>query len=153
MAFYKTLSNKQYMGSQRNMADDWIRVAAPATSSNIGAGFDTFGLAMSEPCDIIEGRRIDSGLVISEITGTGSEGIPTDPNINSAGIAAGQVLKRCGADFGIELRIKKGIRPCSGMGSSGASAAGGAFLANIICGEKLNTTQVILCAAQAESII
>ena len=135
------------------MADEWIRITAPATTSNIGAGFDTFGLAMSEPSDIIEGRRIDSGIVISEITGPGSEDIPTDPNINSAGIAADQVLKKCGADFGIELRIRKGIRPCSGMGSSGASAAGGAFLANIMCGQKLNSTQVILCAAHAEGII
>jgi homoserine kinase len=135
------------------MADDWIRITAPATTSNIGAGFDTFGLALSEPCDIIEGRRIDSGIIISEITGPGSEDIPTDPNVNSAGIAAEQVLKKCGADFGIEMRIRKGIRPCSGMGSSGASAAGGAFLANIMCGEKLNQTQVILCAAHAEGII
>jgi homoserine kinase len=135
------------------MANDWIRIAAPASTSNIGAGFDTFGLAMNEPCDIIEGRRIDSGIIISEITGPGSENIPPDPKVNSAGIAAEQVLKKCGAEFGIEMRIKKGIRPCSGMGSSGASAAGGAFLANVICGEKLNSTQVILCAAHAEGII
>jgi homoserine kinase len=135
------------------MTDDWIRVAAPATTSNIGPGFDTFGLAMNEPCDIIEGRRIDSGFLISEISGPGTENIPTDPKKNSVSIAAEQVLKRCNADFGIELRIKKGIRPCSGMGSSGASAAGGAFLANILCGGKLNSTQMILCAAHAEDII
>jgi len=135
------------------MSGDWIRIAAPATTSNIGAGFDTFGLAMSEPFDIIEGRKIDSGFVISEITGPGSENIPSDPKINSVSIAAEQVLKKCDADFGIELRIKKGIRPCSGMGSSGASAAGGAFLANIMCGEKLSLNQVILCAAHAESVI
>ena len=135
------------------MSDDWIKIAAPATTSNIGPGFDTFGLAMSEPCDIIEGRRIDSGLVITEVSGPGSENIPFDPKINSVSIAAGQVLKRCDADFGIELRIKKGIRPCSGMGSSGASAAGGAFLANIMCGEKLSPVEMILCAAHAEDVI
>ncbi|MCL2032753.1 MAG: homoserine kinase [Methanomassiliicoccaceae archaeon] len=135
------------------MSGEWIRVAAPATTSNIGPGFDTFGLAMSEPCDIIEGRKIDSGFIITEVSGPGSEGIPTDPKINSVSIAAEQVLKRCNADFGIELKIKKGIRPCSGMGSSGASAAGGAFLANIMCGEKLGPTEVILCAAHAEDVI
>ncbi|MCL2149005.1 MAG: homoserine kinase [Methanomassiliicoccaceae archaeon] len=135
------------------MSGEWIRVAAPATTSNIGPGFDTFGLAMSEPCDVIEGRATDSGIVISEVTGPGSEGIPTDPKVNSVSIAAEQVLKRCGADFGIELRIKKGIRPCSGMGSSGASAAGGAFLANIMCGGRLGPTEVILCAAHAEDVI
>jgi len=135
------------------MSEEWVRIAAPATTSNIGAGFDTFGLAMSEPCDIVEGRKIDSGFVITEVSGPGSDNIPIDPKINSVSIAAAQVLKRCGADFGIELKIKKGIRPCSGMGSSGASAAGGAFLANIMCGGKLKPTEVILCAAHAEDVI
>ncbi|MCL1979136.1 MAG: homoserine kinase [Methanomassiliicoccaceae archaeon] len=135
------------------MSGDWVRVAAPATTSNIGPGFDTFGLAMSEPCDIIEGRKIDSGFEITEVSGPGSENIPTDPKINSVSIAAERVLKRCDAEFGIELKIKKGIRPCSGMGSSGASAAGGAFLANILCGEKLGPVDMILCAAHAEDVI
>lgn len=135
------------------MSGEWVKIAAPATTSNIGPGFDTFGLAMSEPCDIIEGRKIESGFLISEVSGPGSENIPTEPKINSASIAAERVLNRCGAEFGIEMRIKKGIRPCSGMGSSGASAAGGAFLANILCGEKLTSSEVILCAAYAEGAV
>ena len=36
------------------------------------------------------------------------------------------------ADFGLEVKITKGIRPCSGIGSSGASAAGGAYLAHVL---------------------
>ena len=51
------------------MSDEWVRVAAPATTSNIGAGFDIFGLALKEPYDIIEGRKIESGIVISEVSG------------------------------------------------------------------------------------
>jgi homoserine kinase len=134
------------------MTGEWIKIAAPATTSNIGPGFDTFGLALKEPCDIIEGRKIPQGIVISEITGPGSKTISCDPSVNSVGIAAGEVLKRCEADFGIEIRVKKGIRPCSGIGSSGASAAGGAYLAHILCGEKLSTSELILCAAHAEDV-
>ena len=134
------------------MSDEWVRVAAPATTSNIGAGFDIFGLALKEPYDIIEGRKIESGIVISEVSGPGSEGIPLDPDSNSVSIAAAEVLRRCEADFGIEIKIKKGIRPCSGIGSSGASAAGGAYLAHILCGEKLSLTEVVLCAAHAENV-
>ena len=132
------------------MSDEWIRIAAPATTSNIGAGFDTFGLAISQPCDIIEGRKIPSGLVISEIDGPGAENITRDAGKNSVTIAAAEVLKRAGADFGIEVKIHKGIRPGSGMGSSGASAAGGAYLAHVLSGEKLPLSEVILCAASAE---
>jgi len=134
------------------MSDEWVRVAAPATTSNIGAGFDIFGLALEEPYDIIEGRKIDSGIVISEVSGPGSESIPLDPDSNSVGIAAKETLRRCKADFGIEIRIKKGIRPCSGIGSSGASAAGGAYLAHLMCGEQLSLKEVVLCAAHAENV-
>lgn len=134
------------------MSDEWIRIAAPATTSNIGAGFDIFGLALKEPYDIIEGRKTESGIVISEVSGPGSECIPLDPEKNSVSIAAAEVLRRCEAEFGIEIRIKKGIRPCSGIGSSGASAAGGAFLAHILCGEKLTPKEVVLCAAHAEDV-
>lgn len=132
------------------MKDEWVRIAAPATTSNIGAGFDVFGLAIENPCDIIEGRRIPSGMVISSVEGPGAESIPTDPDKNSVTLAAREVLRMSGADFGIEFRIIKGIRPCSGMGSSGASAAGGAYLAHVLCGEKLPLNDVVLCAAKAE---
>lgn len=134
------------------MTDDWIKVAAPATTSNIGAGFDVFGLALKEPYDIIEARKIESGIIISEISGPGSESIPTDPAKNSVAIAAKAVMDKCGADFGIELKIKKGIRPGSGIGSSGASAGGGAYIANVLCGNKLREQEVVMCAAMAEDV-
>ena len=132
------------------MSDERIKIAAPATTSNIGAGFDTFGLAIHEPYDIIEGRKIPSGIVISDIQGPGAESITRDPAKNSVTIAAAEVLKRAGADFGLEVKITKGIRPCSGIGSSGASAAGGAYLAHVLTGEKLSINEVIMCAAAAE---
>lgn len=134
------------------MSNEWIKVAAPATISNIGPGFDIFGMALGDPYDIIEGRKIDSGIVISEISGPGSEGIPTDPEKNSVGIAAAEVMRRCDADFGLEIRIRKGIRPCSGIGSSGASAAGGAYLAHLMCGERLSENELVMCAAHAEDV-
>ncbi|MDR0523495.1 MAG: homoserine kinase [Candidatus Methanoplasma sp.] len=135
------------------MTGEWIRIRAPATTSNIGAGFDIFGLALDSPFDIMEGRASPSGTSVSEIRGRGAEGIPRDPASNSAAIAAAEVLKRAGAGFGVELRIEKGIRPCSGIGSSGASAAGGAYLANLLCGSPLSDAEVILCAAHAEEVM
>ena len=130
--------------------DEWVTIAAPATISNIGPGFDIFGMALQNPYDTIMGRKIEKGLVITEITGPGADGIPTEPEKNSVTIAAKAVLDMVGADFGIEIKIKKGIRPCSGIGSSGASAAGGAYLAHVLTGEKLSPSEVVLCAAKAE---
>ncbi|MFA5487525.1 MAG: homoserine kinase, partial [Candidatus Methanomethylophilaceae archaeon] len=116
---------------------EWVKVSAPATISNIGPGFDIFGMALQEPFDTIEARRIDSGVSITSVSGPGSDTIPCDSKLNSVGIAAEEVLRRTDADFGIELRIKKGIRPCSGIGSSGASAAGGAYAAHLLTDKKL----------------
>ncbi|MFA7162120.1 MAG: homoserine kinase, partial [Candidatus Methanomethylophilaceae archaeon] len=131
---------------------EWVKVSAPATISNIGPGFDIFGMALQEPFDIIEARKIDSGVRITGVSGPGSDTIPCDSKLNSVGIAAEEVLRRTEADFGIELRIKKGIRPCSGIGSSGASAAGGAYAAHLLTGEKLTERELVLCAAHAEDV-
>ena len=74
------------------MSNEWVKIAAPATTSNIGAGFDTFGLAFHEPYDIVEGRKIPSGIVISSIEGPGADKITTDPEKNSVTIALMEVL-------------------------------------------------------------
>jgi len=128
-----------------------VTVRSPATLSNLGSGFDVFGLALREPYDVVEARRIAERKVIIEgIDGPGCSSITTDAARNSAGIAAKAVLEKSGSDHGIALRIKKGIRPCSGIGSSGASAAGGAFAANLILDKPLRSEELVLCAAQAE---
>lgn len=133
------------------MAADRVRVASPATLSNLGSGFDVFGLALSEPFDEVEARRLDERKVVVErMEGWGAESITVDPARNSAGAAALAVLRRADADFGVALAVKKGIRPCSGIGSSGASAAGGAFAANLLLDEPLPLEEVVFCAAQAE---
>ncbi len=48
------------------------------------------------------------------------------------------------------MKINKGIRPASGMGSSGASAAGGAYAANLLLEKPLNMNQLICCASYGE---
>ncbi|MDD2626236.1 MAG: homoserine kinase [Candidatus Methanomethylophilus sp.] len=146
------LESGQYRHTENMTSEEWVKVAAPATTSNIGPGFDTFGLAIQEPYDIVEGRKIPSGMVITEVTGPDAEDIPRDPEKNSVSIAAAEVLRRSGADFGLELKIHKGIRPCSGIGSSGASAAGGAYLAYLLSGKKLSLNEIVMCAAKAEGV-
>jgi homoserine kinase len=135
------------------MAMDKVAVRSPATLSNLGSGFDVFGLALREPYDMVEAKRIpDRGVIIEGIDGPGASSITTDASKNSAGIAAMAVLERAGVEHGIALRIKKGIRPCSGIGSSGASAAGGACAANLILDKPLRSEELVLCAAHAEQI-
>ncbi len=101
---------------------------------------------------MIDVEMVDDGAIIISVTGLGSDDIPVDPKRNSASIAARFVLDAAGADFGVSLSIKKGIRPCSGIGSSGASAAGGAFAANMLLDDPLPNEVLVLAAAKAEGV-
>jgi len=49
--------------------------------------------------------------------------IPTNPEKNTAGLVAKNLLKKFKIKNGVEIEIKKGIPPGFGMGSSAASAA------------------------------
>ncbi|NJE07482.1 homoserine kinase [Thermococcus sp. M39] len=99
-----------------------MKVSAPATIANFGPGFDVFGLCLDEPKDIIEVKESDE--VIVEVDGFN---VPEEPEKNVASVSALALLKMLKAEIGFKMKVKKGIRPKSGLGSSGASALGGAL--------------------------
>ncbi len=127
----------------------WIQVYSPATIGNIGPGFDVLGMAVKGLGDIVYARRRPSGIRIVEIRSPTP--IPSDPAKNTAAIAAANVLRFLNVRGGLELRIHKGLPAGSGLGSSAASAAAGAFAANWLYGRQLSTEQLILAATQAEA--
>lgn len=53
-----------------------VRVRVPATSANLGPGFDAFGLALGLYDDVVV-RVADSGLSV-DIAGEGSDTLPRD---------------------------------------------------------------------------
>ena len=97
-----------------------IKISAPATTANFGPGFDVFALALKEPLDIMELEKIDSGIVIENK----GFSIPKEPEKNCAGHVALEMLKEFEINEGVRIKIKKQIRPASGLGSSAASVAG-----------------------------
>lgn len=120
----------------------------------MGPGFDVFGVALEKPIDLIEGYLSKKpGVGVREVKGIGAEGIPLDPRLNAAAIAAAEVIQALGSKKGVELVVEKGVKPGSGMGSSGASAAGGAVVANELLGGKLSERELIEAAAVAEGKI
>lgn len=133
------------------MALDRAVVRAPASIANVGPGFDVFGLALRDPYDLITiERKAARGVKLRKVEGLGVEQVSMDPKRNTAVVAAAKVLELAGADFGASISIKKGVRPCSGMGSSGASAAGGAFAANLLLDRPLPIDRLVFCAAKGE---
>jgi homoserine kinase len=130
---------------------DWIKVFAPATIGNIGPGFDVLGLAVSGWGDVIEARKTESGVLISEIES--EHELPSDPDKITAGIAAREVLRVLRESGGVEMKIRKGLPSGSGLGSSAASAAAAAFAVNYLYGEKLTKEDLILPATKAEEFV
>lgn len=128
-----------------------VTVLAPATIANVGPGFDVFGLALGQPYDLVTAEvREGKGVKIRKIEGLGEHQVTKDPRRNTAAVAAARTLELANADFGLSISIKKGIRPCSGMGSSGASAAGGAYAANLLLDKPLPLEALVMCAAKGE---
>lgn len=128
-----------------------IRVFAPATLANLGCGYDVLGVAIDGPGDEILIRKDSSkkGLSIKCITGDQGR-LPLDIQKNTASIAAQSVLDKLDIDESFELEIHKKMPFGSGLGSSAASAVGGAFAMNQILGAPLERHELLYAAMQGE---
>ena len=127
-----------------------VRVFAPASVSNLGCGFDVFGLALEEPGDEVAVRRAaGSGIVSLTVTGGGGR-VPGDPARNAATIAVRSVMHRLGSDAGVAVELRKGIPLASGLGGSAASAVAGAVAAHELLGGGLDGTALLECALAGE---
>ena len=128
-----------------------IKVISPATSANLGPGYDIFGLALSEPYDIITLSKSEEGISIS-LRGEGAERIPEDVDRNTAGVVAREMIKDFNIEEGVKIEIEKGIRPGSGLGSSAASSAGVAFAMNELFHLNLSKLELVKYASLGEVI-
>ena len=128
-----------------------VTVKAPATSANLGPGFDVFGLTLAEPNDKVTIATNPKSVRIEiEVSGVAAETIPTSPERNTAGIVANQILTEFSIKTGIHIKIEKGILPGMGLGSSAASAAAVAYGLNRILNLKLDKNELIRLAAKGE---
>ncbi|MFC7167595.1 homoserine kinase [Halospeciosus flavus] len=122
-----------------------ISVRAPATSANLGSGFDVFGVALDRPGDVVRVEKADETTI--EVTGMGSEYIPEEPAKNTAGVVANAL------DAPAHIHIDKGIRPSSGLGSSAASAAGAAVALAELYDRDLSGEDLVRVAAEGEAAV
>lgn len=104
-----------------------VSVKIPATSANLGPGFDTLGMALSF-YDHYSAIEKDSGLVIT-ISGEGANEVPKDES-NLVFRSIKYVFEKVGEELpGLEINCENKIPHGRGMGSSGAAVAGGVMLA------------------------
>ena len=126
-----------------------VCVFAPASVGNIGPGFDVLGMALSGMGDTLTvTRRSEPGIVVSRISGDKGQ-LPRKASENTAGIAAQAVLDHLNLKEGVSLALHKDI-PGTGLGSSAASAAAGAYATNLLFGNKLCKEELVPLAGVAE---
>lgn len=100
-----------------------IRVKAPASTANLGPGYDVLGLALDVAFDTVELKLTGEKEVTVKVEGVDARLIPKDPERNTAGLVASRILDLYSKDVGVEIRLRKGVPVGVGLGSSGASAA------------------------------
>lgn len=128
----------------------YVEAVAPATSANLGAGFDVFSMALKELQDRVSVKVVKEEGVTIRIEGVGAESIPLEPQKNTAGIVAENLLELSKRRLGLSLKIEKGIKPGSGLGSSAASAAAATVAVNELLDLKLSKEEMVRNAAQGE---
>jgi len=110
--------------------DGPVRVSVPATSANLGPGFDTLGLALSLRDELVA-EVVPDGLDI-EVSGEGADDVPRDESH--------LVVRSMRAAFdlmdadppGLRLRCHNVIPHSRGLGSSSAAIVAGVTLARAL---------------------
>ncbi len=122
------------------------RIKVPATTANLGPGFDCLGLAL-DWWNTIEVEAIARGLEI-EIRGT--DKLPRDASnltiqaMRAAFRAAGRKIPA------LRVRINCGIPIERGLGSSAAAIAGGVVAANAMMKNRFSQGEMLALAAKIE---
>ncbi|SES95397.1 homoserine kinase [Natronincola peptidivorans] len=125
-----------------------VRVTVPATTANIGPGFDCLGIALSL-YNAIEVEETDQGLII-EVEGRDREKIETNEN-NLIYQSMLKTFER--VDYrpkGLKIKQYNNIPMARGLGSSAACIVGGVVAANKLAGNPLKKDEVLQIAVEIE---
>jgi homoserine kinase len=107
-----------------------VTVRAPATSANLGPGFDALGLALAHH-DLVEARIAPGGVRV-EVTGEGAGELPAD-GTHLVARAMAATFERLGEHpSGLLLRCRNRIPQARGLGSSSAAIVAGVLAARAL---------------------
>ena len=122
-----------------------IRIEVPATSANLGSGFDALGIALNK-YNRVWMEEWDS----VEISSVDNTKIPTDTS-NLIFWAANYLYESCGHKLpGLKILQENNIPMARGLGSSSACIVAGILGANRMLGNPLSQEDLINLAAQIE---
>jgi homoserine kinase len=123
-------------------------VRVPATSANLGPGFDAFGLALGLYDDVI--ARIGEGGIVVDVAGEGADDVPRDKR-NLVVRAMRAAFDRMGGQpRGIEIVCANRIPHGRGLGSSASAIVAGVLAARALVLGGLEDDEVLALCAEIE---
>ncbi|MFF5174955.1 homoserine kinase [Micromonospora sp. NPDC000089] len=129
-----------------------VRVRTPATSANLGPGFDALGLALGLHDDVTAEVTTTGGVTV-EVTGEGAAELPRDGRHLVAASMRTAFDLLGGQPVGLAVECVNRIPQARGLGSSSAAIVAGVLLARALVtdGERrLDDAGVLRLAAEIE---
>lgn len=124
-----------------------ILARVPATSANLGSGFDCLGLALELYNDV---RLTPGGPFRIEITGEGAESLPRD-RANLVARTVFRYFETIGRPVPpFSLHLVNRIPMTGGLGSSSTAIVGGLLVANRLADEPLTRDDLLKLACELE---
>lgn len=127
-----------------------IRLRGPATSANVGPGYDIFAMALKEPYDEIMLELTGDNKITIEVAGNHQSIVPLKIEDNTAGLAILEFKKRYQLDFGVKVTITKHMTSGGGLGTTGASAASAIYGLNKLLDLNLSPNELVDVARMGE---
>ena len=128
------------------MTDRKVTVRAPATSANMGPGFDCLGIAL----DIWNVITVEVGADGFNIFGQGEDDLPRDRS-NMVWQSIARVFRESGRSMPpMSLTCHNDIPTARGLGSSSAALVGGLMAGNELCGRPFSQAELLRIAAEIE---
>lgn len=128
-----------------------VRVRVPATSANLGPGFDAFGLALGLYDDVVV-RVAESGLSV-DIAGEGADTLPRDERHLLVRSMRAAFDRLGGQPRGLEIVCANRIPHGRGLGSSSAAICAGIVAARAVTiggPSALDDTALLALASELE---
>ncbi len=126
-----------------------VKIRVPASSANLGTGFDVLGIALD--LYLTAEVAITSGSSNLQITGEGSRELIRKPEENLFIKALALPFKLAGQPLPeMDIRLDSQIPFSRGLGSSAAAAVAGLSAANVLLGGYLSSSELLNLAVQIE---
>ena len=134
-----------------NYRAEAVRVRVPASSANLGPGFDCFGLALALH-DLVEVQVIDDGLDLS-VSGEGAHTVSRDTRHLVVRSMSECFARLGGSPPGVRVACTNAIPHGRGLGSSSAAIVAGIVAARALCldgVERLDDAALLRLASELE---